>query len=164
MIREKLYTGNLNVGKKIVSIDTNIKVKTIVIEYTGELKLKKVNNLKIIKGYNKLLIMNLEKSNLNELFEYVGLALLTKCIVIDTNKTKQRLQINQHSLESWNALSKTIKSGTNVELIQTWESLTRFWENIDFDGNNDKKPYIYRSTSYDLENNEYTEIKEIRKK
>ena len=164
MNKEKTYNGNLNIGKKIVSVDTDLEFKTIVIEFVGELKVKKINNLNIIKGYNKLLIMNLEKKNLTELFEYVGMALFIKCTLTDFVKTKHNLYINKHSLELWDTLNKTPEPGTNVELVQTWESLTRYWEDIDFDGNNAKKPYTHRITSYDAETNKYTEIKEIRKK
>ena len=164
MNKEKTYNGNLNIGKKIVSVDTDLEFKTIVIEFVGELKVKKINNLNIIKGYNKLLIMNLEKKNLTELFEYVGMALFIKCTLTDFVKTKHNLYINKHSLELWDTLNKTQEPGTNVELVQTWESLTRYWEDIDFDGNNAKKPYTHRITSYDAETNKYTEIKEIRKK
>ena len=39
-----------------------------------------------------------------------------------------------------------------------------FWEDINFNGKNNKKSYLYNKTSYNKETNQYTTIKEIRKK
>ena len=166
MIKEKTYTGNLNIGKKIVSVDTDIDFKVIVIHYIGQLKIRQLNrdDITTIYGNNKILIANPKNKKISELFEYKGLALFTKCILTDTSRNKHNLYINKSNLELWNTLQKTEKVGTTDGVEQAWESLTRFWEDIDFDGNNAKKPYIHRTTSYDKETKTYTTIKEIRKK
>ena len=39
MNREKKYTGNLNIGKKNVSIDTDINYQAIEIEYIGTINI-----------------------------------------------------------------------------------------------------------------------------
>ena len=92
------------------------------------------------------------------------MALFTKCILTDTSRIKHNLYINKSNLELWNTLQKTEKVGTTDGVEQAWESLTKYWEDIDFDGNNAKKPYIHRTTTYDKETKTYTTIKEIRKK
>ena len=165
MNKEKTYTGNLNIGQKIVSVETDIDYRAVVIHYVGQMNIKKIDSDLIIKyGNNKILIMNLKNKKISELFEYRGMALFTKCILTDTSRIKHNLYINKSNLELWNTLQKTEKVGTTDGVEQAWDRLTRFWEDIDFDGNNAKKPYIHRTTSYDKETKTYTTIKEIRKK
>ena len=162
MIKEKLYKGVLNVEEKSVYIDTDIQIRTVTIHYLGQLIVKKQQN--ILNGNNKLLIMNFTDKKLDRLFEYKGMALFSKCIVADVKRAKHNIPINKLSLEKWNTLDKTIKSGTNLELVQSWESLTRYWENMGYNGNNNRKPYTHTFLSYDNETKKFTRNKEIRKK
>ena len=165
MNREKTYTGNLNVGKKSISVDTDIDYRYIVIHYVGQMNIKEINSdLKIQYGNNKILIMNLKNKKISELFEYRGMALFSRCVLTDRNRRKHNLYINKSNLELWNTLQKAKKIGTENSSEQVWESLTRFWEDMDFHGNNAKKPYTYRTTSYDEETRTLTVTKEKRYK
>ena len=165
MIKEKTYTGNLNIAKKIVSVDTDIDYRCIIIHYIGQMNIKEINaDLIINDGRNKILIMNLKNKKISELFGYRGMALFSRCILTDRNRMEHNLYINKSNLELWNTLHKNKEVNATDSVVQVWESLTRFWEDMDFDGNNAKKPYIHRTTSYDKETKTYTTIKEIRKK
>ena len=165
MNKEKTYTGNLNIGQNTISLETDIDYRTVVIHYVGQMNIKQIDSDLVIKyANNKILIMNLKNKKISELFGYKGMALFTKCILTDTSRIKHNLYINKSNLELWNTLQKTEKVGTTDGVEQAWESLTKYWEDIDFDGNNAKKPYIHRTTTYDKETKTYTTIKEIRKK
>ena len=61
MYKEKTYTGNLNIGQKIVSLESDIDYRCIVIHYVGQMNIKQIDSDLIIKyGNNKILIMNLK--------------------------------------------------------------------------------------------------------
>ena len=78
--------------------------------------------------------------------------------------TNFNLYVNKPALELWNTLSKTELSNGTAGTRQDWAYLTRDWENIEYDGNNNKLSYIHRKTTYDKEAKTYTTVKEIRKK
>ena len=133
MNKEKTYKGNLNIGQKTISLESDIDYRCIVIHYVGQVNIKQINAGLIIKyGNNKILIMNLKNKKISELFKYKGMAMFNKCILTDRNKREHNLYINKSNLELWNTLQKAKKIGTENSSEQVWESLTRFWEDMDF--------------------------------
>ena len=164
MSREKKYIGNLNVGEKIISVDTNIIYQGIEIKYAGTINVSSLlpNNYILQKGANKIIIVKMERSNtiISDLFEYRGMAIITHCMLVDSDLNKYNLYINKHSLQIWDNLKKASGSSENMD----WDYFGENWEDIDFDGNNNKRNYLYKKTIYDKEANTYTTTKEIRKK
>ena len=159
MNRTKKYTGNLNIGKNVVSLDTDIVYQAIQIEYIGTINIISLlpNNYILQKGANRIIIVKMEKSDtiISDLFEYRGMAMITHCMLVgpDLNKHKSNLQL-------WNTLQAPDSSENNMD----WAYFGENWEDIDFDGKNNKKNYLHRKTTFNKETNTYTTTKEIRKK
>mgnify|MGYP003628349525 CR=1 FL=1 len=153
---KKTYNGNLNIGQKIVSIDSDINYQGIQIEYVGTINITSLlpDEYIVSNGNNKIIIVKLIKNNnvLKDLFSYKGMAMITKCMLVTEDLVTHNLYVNKSNLEQYTRLGGV------------WESYARNWEDISFDGNNDKKPYIHRNTTYDNETKTYTTKKEIRKK
>ena len=65
MNKEKKYTGNLNIGKKNVSIDTDINYQAIEIKYAGTMNVSSLlpNNYILEKGSNKIIIVKMIKDD-----------------------------------------------------------------------------------------------------
>lgn len=165
MINEKTYNGNINIGKKIVSVDTDLDFRSIVIYYVGKIRIRKIHKgINVRKTTKTIIVENIKNEKITELFTYQGVALFKKCSILDPKRRLHSLSINNSNLELWDTLTKSKKNGKAVGSDQAWESMTRFWEDMDFDGNNAKKSYIHRTLSYDRETNTYTTIKEIRKR
>ena len=170
MYKDKTYNGNLNIGKNNVSLDTDFSFKMIVIKYFGIMRIESLMSdsysIKNNTLSREIVISKIYETNniINDLFKYKGKAGIYKCILHTDNNIKHNMYINKSNLELWNTLRKTEKVGTTDGVVQDWAYLTRNWEDISFDGNNDKKPYTYRKTIYDNETRTYTTIKEIRKK
>ena len=164
MNREKKYTGNLNIGKSVVSLDTDIVYQAIQIEYVGTINVISLlpNNYILQKGANKIIIVKMERSNtiISDLFEYRGMAIITHCMLVDPNLNKHNLYINKPNLQLWNTLRGANASQDDMD----WAYFGENWEDIDFDGNNNKRNYLYKKTTFDEETNTYTTTKEIRKK
>ena len=164
MNREKKYTGNLNIGKSVVSLDTDVVYQAIQIEYVGTINVISLlpNNYILQKGANKIIIVKMEKSNtiISDLFEYRGMAMITHCMLVDPNLNKHNLYINKSNLQLWNTLRGANASQGDMD----WAYFGENWEDIDFDGNNNKRNYLYRKTTYDKDTKTYTTTKEIRKK
>ena len=166
MIKEKTYIGNLNIGENIISVDTDVSFNLLVIKYIGKIKIKKLNNnLNVSKNRKTIVVQKGSSKNISDLFAYKGVTFFSKCYIIDQDrKVSYNLYINKSNLQLWNTLKKSESMGGNKGVVQVWEYLTRNWEDMSFDGKNDKKPYIHRITTYDEEKNTYTTIKEIRKR
>tara|TARA_R110002020_G_scaffold10775_2_gene40895 strand:- start:902 stop:1372 length:471 start_codon:yes stop_codon:yes gene_type:complete len=156
MYIKKKYDGNLNVGKKIVSLDSDVNYQGIQIDYVGSINITSLlpDNYIVSSGNNKIIILKLNQSNdiLKDLFSYNGLAMITKCMLVTDTLTSHNLNVNKSNLEKY------------MRLDGVWETYTRNWEDISFDGNNDKKSYIHKKTTYDNEAKTFTTKKEIRKK
>ena len=156
MIKEKTYNGNLNIGEKIVQIDADINYQAIEIKYVGTINIISLltNNYIVSYGRNKIIILKIVKNNdiLTDLFSYKGMAMITSCKLITEDLNTHNLYVNKTSLELWNRLDGS------------WEKITKNTEDINFDGNNNKKNYLYRKTTYDKDSKTYTTTKEIRKK
>ena len=153
---KKTYNGNLNIGQKIVSIDSDINYQGIQIEYVGTINITSLlpDEYIVSNGNNKIIIVKLIKNNnvLKDLFSYKGMAMITKCMLVTEDLVTHNLYVNKSNLEQYTRLGGV------------WESYARNWEDISFDGNNNKRPYIHRNTTYDNETKTYTTKKEIRKK
>jgi|LUMU01.1.fsa_nt_gb hypothetical protein len=130
------------------------------------------NNYIIHKGLNKIIIINLNqtstvfnKSYDLDLFKYKGTAPITEALLINKHKMKLVLGIVRNDLDIWNVLGG-YKDDYLAEDIdeKDWAYMTRNWEDLDFDGNNNKKHYIERIKTYDNETKTFTTTKEIRKR
>ena len=168
MKTKKTYNGNLNVGRDIVSVDTDINYQGIQIDYVGTMNITSLlpNDYIVSNGNNKIIIVKMVKNDeiLNDLFSYKGMAMITHCMVVKSNLQQHNLYVNKPALELWNTLQRTESDGSTSGTVQDWAYLTRNWEDIDFDGKNNKKPFIHRATSFDKEANTFTTTREIRKK
>ena len=171
MYKQKTYNGSLNIDKEKVSIDSNFLYKSLTIYYVGDLKIKslmpkgftvfnnkKTKTLTILSGYNYAI-------SSMDLFAYFGNATLYKCIANEgVGFYSVNLYINKLHLELWNTLSKRESLDSDEKKTQDWAYITKNWEDINFNRKNNKKSYLYNKTSYNKETNQYTTIKEIRKK
>ena len=150
------YKGNLNIGKEKVSIDTDINYQAIQMEYVGTINIKSLlpNNYIVSSGNNKIIIAKLTKDDNNflDLFTYKGLAIISNCMLVTKDLQKHNLYINKSNIETYDMLDGL------------WDNQTRNFEDLEFDGNNNKKPYIYKKYVRTPETNKITQIKEIRKK
>ena len=156
MNRKKTYNGNLNIGQKTIRIDTNINYQGIEIEYVGTINIMSLlpSNYIVKSGNNKVIIIKLIKNDdiLSDLFTYRGMAMITKCMIVTQDLETHNIYINKSNLELYNRLDGD------------YDNISKNWNDLSFDGNNNKKSYIYRKSTLDEENNTFTTIKEIRKK
>ena len=164
--KEKSYTGNLNITESKVFIDTDIDYAAIEINYIGTLAIKSLlpNNFLVSKGSSKVIILKFSNDNTiqSDLFKYMGQCLITKASIYKKDKTKHKLVINKSSLQLWNALRKQDRA--DGEKSYDYDTLTRNWEDIKFEGrNNDIRKITYKNI-YDKDANTNTLKKEIIKK
>ena len=156
MYKIKTYNGNLNIGRKTVRLDTDINYQGIEIEYVGTINITSLlpNNYIVSNGNNKIIIVKMSKDDsvLKDLFTYKGMAMISKCMLVTEDLKTHNLYVNKSNLEFYNRLDTT------------WENLSTNWEDLSFDGNNNKKSYIHRKTTFDKEAKTYTTTKEIRKR
>ena len=156
MNRKKTYNGNLNIGQKTIRIDTNINYQGIEIEYVGTIKITSLlpSSYIVKSGNNKVIIIKLIKNDdiLSDLFTYKGVAMITKCMIVTQDLETHNIYINKSNLELYNRLDGD------------YDNISKNWNDLSFDGNNNKKSYIYRKSTLDEENKTFTTIKEIRKK
>tara|TARA_R110002020_G_scaffold249466_1_gene463414 strand:+ start:60 stop:566 length:507 start_codon:yes stop_codon:yes gene_type:complete len=168
MNKEKTYKGNLNIGKKVVSIETDKNWAGIEITFAGNMRINSLlgDDFIVNTGRKKIIVMKLNQTEYldYDLFEYTGRAMITRCNIVTPELDEFSLYVNKHSLQLWNTLMKSERDGETAGVEQDWAYLGENWEDLDFDGNNDKRDYIYRRTIYDKESKTYTEIKELRKK
>jgi|9_EtaG_2_1085328.scaffolds.fasta_scaffold00116_15 hypothetical protein len=152
---EKTYTGTLNIDKEKVSLDTNIVYQGIQIEYVGTINITSLlpNDYIVSSGNNKIIIAKLIKNdnNLQDLFTYKGLAIISKCILITEDLQKHILYINKSNIDTYGMLNNS------------WDNLTRNYEDLKFDGNNNKKRYLFKRRIKDEDTGIITETREIRK-
>lgn len=155
----------INIKTEFVSIHTNRAYKIIEINYTGIMKITPLVNkfYKITNNNNKILIMYLGKENKRNLrlFKYTGTARIINCRTVDKNFISKYLYIKRNDIQLWNTLIKPLDEDGDGPI---YDSMTRNWEDIDFDGNNNKSKRIHRKTTYNKETRTYTTTKEIRKK
>ena len=77
---------------------------------------------------------------------------------------KTNIYVSRSNLELWSTLSKTEKTRSSEQVIQDWASITKNWEDISFDGDNSKREYVFRKTTYDKNAKTFNTFSEIRKK
>tara|TARA_R110002110_G_scaffold139063_5_gene325445 strand:- start:610 stop:1110 length:501 start_codon:yes stop_codon:yes gene_type:complete len=152
----------LNVGKQIVSIDKEVNYQAIEIEYVGTINIiSLLSDDYIIKNNNnKIIILKLSNNNKRkeELFKYNGVATIIRCTIVEGNLNKYNIRIKKHKLDFWHLL------GVDDDIKTTWDKLNRNYEDLNYDGYNNKKKYIHRKTTYDNETRKYTTTREIRKR
>ena len=150
------YKGNLNIGKEKVSLDTNIIYQGIQLEYVGTINIASLlpSNYIVSNGNNKIIIAKLTKDSDNflYLFKYKGLAIISKCILVTEDLKKHILYINKSNIDTYGMLDNS------------WDNLTRNYEDLEFDGNNNKKRYLFKRRIKDEDTGIVTETREIRKK
>ena len=168
MKKEKTYNGNLNIGEKIVSVDTNHNWAAFEIDFSGKMEIESLlpDDYIVKAGRSKIVIVKLNKreESLSELFKYKGATMITRCMLVTPELESIILYINNRSLQLWNTLMKSERVGSEDGVQQDWAYLGENWEDIDFDGNNNKQYYTYRKTVYDKETKKYIKTKELRKK
>ena len=161
------YNGSLYVGENYVEIKTDINYQMIQIKYYGYMGIYSSlpDNYVIRNGKSAILIIKKTNDNYTEkkLFRYKGYAKIVSCSVYDKNNDKHKIMINKSAIMTWDSMSviKDAKS-TGSSLIYKYDTLTRNWEDMIFDGNNNKKNYIYIKTIKEKESGNITTIKEIR--
>ena len=152
MLKEKIYTGRINITESKVFIDTDINYSAIEINYIGNLAITSLlpEYFMMSKGNNKILIVKFQKNDIitSDLFEYTGQCLITKSYIYSNYEEKHSLIINKPSLELWNTLASN------------WEDLTNNWEDIDFEGRNDDIKSLNIKNIYDESTNSYTTERE----
>ena len=148
MIKDKIYTGNLNITENKVFIDTTINYNAIEIDYIGNLAINVLlpDYFMVSKGANKVIIIKFQKNETisSDLFEYTGQCLITKAFMCSDYNKKHNLLVNKPSLELWNTISSN------------WEDLTNNWEDIDFEGRNDDIKTLDIKSNYDESTRSYT--------
>ncbi len=165
MIKNAKTQNHIKIQKKTISISALETFKMIVIEYIGELKINTLlsKNYKFIRSNQKLWIHNTYKNKniVQDLFDYRGTALITRCTMYDFENNKINLNVDKTAVQIWNNLH-----GINqLEGFKTydWDTLTTNWDDMDFDGKNNKIKYIHRSAEK-ASDGVITKTREIRKK
>ena len=168
MSSKKTYNGSLNIGEKNVMLDSDINYQVIEIQYTGNMTISNLlpKEYLVKLGNGKIIIakLNINDTVEKDLFNYRGRANITRCTLVDINNNKYNILPNKTALLMWEKLSNTLKVGTTSGVEKDWAYLSLNWEDIQFDGNNDKRLYTYRQEIYDKETKQYTYIEETRKK
>tara|TARA_R100001530_G_C4267669_1_gene142256 strand:- start:193 stop:726 length:534 start_codon:yes stop_codon:yes gene_type:complete len=157
----------LKIGEKIVSIQASEIWKGLQIEFQGKVEINSLlpDDYIVESGVNKIIIVKFNKRDevLSDLFKYKGKLNILSCIMVSGDLKQTTVHIDKSSMQLWNTLYGSVnKKGETV--LKDWAYLGENWEDLDFDGNNNKYSYTYRKQVYDKESKTYTEIKELRKK
>ena len=165
MIKPKKIKNFINIDKKKVSLISEKRhYRVLEFSYSGKIKIIPLldKNFMIKNNNNKILIINLNDYLFPEnLFNYFGNIIIYSCNAYDNNSRVDSLYINQTELQQWNTFIKVDGEDGDGPI---YDSMTRNWEDMDFDGNNNKSNRIYRKTIYNKETRTYTTTKEIRKR
>ena len=143
-----------------------IDFRCLEITYLGTASLVSLlsQNYIIKKSHNKIYIFNIGRVNNTEeninldLFKYKGKALFPRAEIIDVDKNIDNIFISKAPIQIWSALYK--KDDVGID----WAYLNDKWEDIDFDGRNNKYSYIHRHADKNQETGITTTTREIRKK
>ena len=157
----------LKIGEKTVSIQASEIWKGLQIEFQGKVEINSLlpDDYIVESVVNKIIIIKFNKRDevLSDLFKYKGKLNILSCIMVSGDLKQTTIHIDKSSLQLWNTLYGSVnKKGETV--LKDWAYLGENWEDLDFDGNNNKYSYTYRKQVYDKESKTYTEIKELRKK
>ena len=158
------HYGLLNIGEKYVTIDTEINFQMLVIKYIGHMKIYSTlpNNYVVKNGRSAIIIIKKDNNQKIEdrLFRYVGNAKIISC-KIHYGFNVNNIYINRVAQQTYDAFGKTIVIDGD-DILQTWDGLETNWEDLSFDGNNDKINYLHIFSSFNEETRSITLIKEIR--
>ena len=157
----------LKVGEKIVSIQTSEMWRGLQIQFKGKVEINSLlpDDYIVESGVSKIIIAKFNKRDevLSDLFKYKGELNILSCIMVSDNLKSTNIHIDRSSLQLWNTLYGSVNREFKM-ILKDWAYLGENWEDLDFDGNNNKYSYTYRKQVYDKESKTYTEIKELRKK
>ena len=157
----------LKVGEEIVSIQTSEEWKGLQIQFKGKVEINSVlpQDYIVESGVNKIIIAKFNERDevLSDLFKYKGELNILSCIMVSDNLKSTNIHIDRSSLQLCNTLYGSVNRESKM-ILKDWAYLGENWEDLDFDGNNNKYSYTYRKQVYDKESKTYTEIKELRKK
>ena len=163
MNKTKKHTGNLNISETQVSVDTNINYVGIEITFIGRMAIESVlpSYYLVQKGNNKIVILKFLNNDEihNDLFNYFGQCLISRATIVDKDNVKHNLYINKLALELWNTLYDV-----DVTAGNDWDSLTRNWEDIDFEGRNDDVKKLTIIKDYDKETKSISITRQYSKK
>ena len=165
MIKQKNITSFINIDKQKVSLISNNKYfRVIEFSYTGNIKIKSLldENFVIKSNKDKILIINFSNALFSEnLLSYKGQLKIFNCNAYTPSNRVLKLFVNQQELQQWNTFMKSKDEDGDGPI---YDSMTINWEDMDFDGNNNKSKRIHRKTIYNKETRTYTTTKEIRKR
>ena len=161
-----IHTTKLNITKNIISIEGFHNFRCIEIHYLNKMNIftllpdtyivKKANNRIIIINMNPIDLSITNNNKELDLIRYSGSALIQRAFFYDESTYKISMLIKNVQRDFWNTLG--VEEG-NME----WDYITRFWEDLDYDGNNNKRSVLHRIKKVDKEAKTTTTLKEIRK-
>ena len=144
------------------------RFRVLEMNYVGDITIFSLlsNNYVISKSTSKIIILNFNTSNLYdntdnqslELFKYKGTAIFSEPFLATKHKYKFRLTVETIGYETWDGLSRA--GQTNY----SWDYMTRNWEDLSYDGKNNKISFIKNKVEVDNDTNIRTVKREIRKK
>ena len=162
---EKKYNGLLNIDENYVSIDTNHNYHMIELRYMDIINIYSSlpKSYVIKKGRSAIVIIKKESNTkiISRLFRYSGIAKIVSCKIY-TDNNEFVLPINRSALQTWESFDRTLVQGSD-DVLQVWEGLTRNYEDLEFDGWNNKRNYLYNYFDKDKEAKTITLVREIRK-
>ena len=148
----------------------SVDFRCLEINYIGSTKIVTLlpQNYIVKKSHNKIYIFNIgnirnivesKTENMDlDLFKYKGKALFTRAKITNRQKIQGNVFISRQHIQVWKSLFK------RDDVEYDWAYLDDKWEDIDFDGKNNKQSYIHRHIDKDEEANTTTITREIRKK
>ncbi len=172
MINRKPINGYIKINQYDVEIETDINYQAIEISFNGIMDIQPLigKNYIIKKGYNKIIIakLNYDYAIVSKIFKYRGIANINSCTLIDKDYNKYNIYVDKSILQIWNRLKgyvvKYSESNPDNNVKQDWAYLTRNWEDIEFDGNNNKYSYIHVKTNKNVGTGTHSITREVRKK
>lgn len=172
MSLKQAYNGVLIISEDKVSIDTYLGYIAMELEFDSKFIIKSLlpENYIIKKGDNKIIIADIDHNGISnrDLFNYVGVARITSCVIVTPKMKKKRIEIDRSCLQLWSTMgyrdTKNYSTNENVVARFKYDDLTINWEDIDFNGNNNRRKYLYYHSKYDNETKQFTKIIEAREK
>ena len=172
MINRKPINGYIKINQYDVEIETDINYQAIEISFNGIMDIQPLigKNYIIKSGYNKIIIakLNYDYAIVSKIFKYRGIANINSCTLIDKDYNKYNIYVDKSILQIWNRLKgyvvKYSESNPDNNVKQDWAYLTRNWEDIEFDGNNNKYSYIHVKTNKNVGTGTHSITREVRKK
>ena len=150
------------IGDDTVYLDTKINYQAIQLDFVNDIKYTSLlpSNYLITKGNQKIIIAKLIINDTIEenLFKYRGTAYIVRCILVDNEFKKHNIRIIT-SRQTWEALK-----GNSRNEKMDWAYMTINWEDLNKDGNNNKRKYWDIRKSYDSDNKKITITREIKEK